>query len=157
MEELLVSEKYLYVANVPTESGLDPLPLPSYQSDGAAGVDLQANESIVIPANSHKLVHTGIKVSIPMGYEGQVRSRSGLALRYAVSVLNSPGTIDSDYRGEICVILINHSKEDFAVKRGDRIAQLVFAPIARFELVRAVDADMATTKRGEGGFGSTGI
>ncbi|HVY00021.1 MAG TPA: dUTP diphosphatase [Pseudorhodoplanes sp.] len=132
------------------------LPLPSYQSHGASGLDLHAavSQDIVIAAGGTAMVPTGIAVAIPEGLEGQVRPRSGLAARHAVTVLNSPGTIDADYRGEISVLLINHGRESFTVTRGMRIAQLVIAPVVYAQL-RTVDR-LSETARGTGGFGSTG-
>ena len=133
---------------------------PSYQTDGAAGLDLAAapppeRPVIVIPPGQRALVPTGIAVAIPPGYEGQVRPRSGLAVRAGVTVLNTPGTIDCDYRGEVGVILQNHGHEPFTVRAGDRIAQLVVAPVARVvvEVVETLDE----TGRGAGGFGHTGM
>ena len=130
--------------------------LPAYQTEGASGMDLRADieEEIRIPSLGRTLVPTGISVAIPPGMEGQVRSRSGLAIRHGVTCLNSPGTIDSDYRGEICVILVNLGSEPFSVRRGDRIAQLVFSPVSRVSW-REVD-NLDPTSRGEGGFGHTG-
>ena len=130
--------------------------LPAHQTEGASGMDLRADieREIHIPSMGRALVPTGISVAIPPGLEGQVRPRSGLAIRHGVTCLNSPGTIDSDYRGEICVILVNLGAEPFSVRRGDRIAQLVFSPV-----VRAAWREMETldpTSRGEGGFGHTG-
>jgi dUTP pyrophosphatase len=136
----------------------DGLPLPAYQSAGAAGLDLvaavPADAPLSLPAGGRILVPTGLVMDIAAGFEAQVRPRSGLALKYGVTVLNSPGTIDSDYRGEVGVILINHGEKDFQISRGDRIAQLVVAPApqARLTLVE----DVATSARGAGGFGSTG-
>lgn len=135
------------------------LPLPQYESAQAAGFDLlaavPADATVVIEPNSHKLIPTGIAIALPAGTEGQVRPRSGLAAKHGVTVLNAPGTIDSDYRGEIGVILINHGRESFSVTRGMRIAQLVIAPIAyaQMHLVEKLDE----TARGTGGFGSTGV
>jgi dUTP pyrophosphatase len=131
--------------------------LPAYQTEGAAGMDLRADidAEIVLPPMGRALIPTGISVALPGGVEAQVRPRSGLAARQGVTCLNSPGTIDSDYRGEICVILINLGNEPFPVRRGDRIAQLVFAPVLRASL-RVVD-DLDATRRGEGGFGHTGV
>jgi dUTP pyrophosphatase len=133
---------------------------PCYQTDGAAGLDLAAapppeTPVIVIAPGQRALVPTGIAVAIPPGYEGQVRPRSGLAVRAGVTVLNAPGTIDSDYRGEVGVILQNHGHEPFTVRAGDRIAQLVVAPVARVvvEVVETLDE----TGRGAGGFGHTGM
>lgn len=133
----------------------DPLPLPGYQTDQAAGMDLVADlaEPVWLRAGARLLVPTGIAVEIPSGFEGQVRPRSGLALRHGVTLLNSPGTIDADYRGEIQVLLINFGSEEFCVRRGDRIAQLVIAPVSRATW-QEVD-DLAATARGTGGFGHT--
>lgn len=134
------------------------LPLPAYQSAGAAGLDLLAAvgaDGLAIAPGTSAMVPTGIAVAIPQGFEGQVRPRSGLAARHAVSVLNTPGTIDADYRGEISVLLINHGRESFSVTRGMRIAQLVIAPVVYAQL-RPVEK-LSETKRGVGGFGSTGI
>jgi dUTP pyrophosphatase len=132
------------------------LKLPSYMTRGAAGMDLYANvtEDTLIKPGDIKLVPTGIKISIPEGYEAQIRPRSGLALKYGISMVNAPGTIDSDYRGEINVILINFGKEDFIVKRGERIAQMV---INKVEVVDFTETDaLDETERGAGGFGHTG-
>jgi dUTP pyrophosphatase len=135
--------------------------LPEYESEGAAGMDLRAflAENISIPPLGRAKITTGLKIEIPEGFEGQVRPRSGLALKFGVTVLNSPGTIDSDYRGSLDVILVNLGTETFIVKDGDRIAQLVIAPVSRAALDTAlVDAEeLSTTTRGSGGFGSTGI
>lgn len=134
------------------------LPLPAYQSDGAAGMDLLAavpeNEPLVLSPGSHALVPTGLKLELPKGMEAQVRPRSGLALKHGITVLNSPGTVDSDYRGEVGVILINLSRQPFTIGRGERIAQLVMAAVsqARLEVAQAI----SETVRGAGGFGSTG-
>jgi dUTP pyrophosphatase len=134
------------------------LALPAYQSAAAAGLDLLAavpeNAPLVLAPGKHAMVPTGLTIALPVGYEAQVRPRSGLAAKHGVTVLNSPGTIDADYRGEISVILINHGAAPFAVRRGERIAQMVIAPVARAELVAA--AALSTTDRGSGGFGSTG-
>jgi dUTP pyrophosphatase len=133
----------------------DPLPLPVYQTEQAAGMDLLADvmEPCWLRAGARLLVPTGIALEIPPGFEGQVRPRSGLALRHGVTLLNSPGTIDADYRGEIQVLLVNLGSEEFCVRRGDRIAQLVIAPVTR-ATVQEVD-DLAATARGAGGFGHT--
>jgi len=134
------------------------LKLPSYQSKHAAGLDLVAGvpegEPVELQPGARALIPTGFALELPAGYEAQVRPRSGLALKHGVTLLNTPGTIDSDYRGELMVILINHGSETFLVRRGTRIAQLVIAPVAQVEVV-ATDALGATT-RGQGGFGSTG-
>ena len=134
------------------------LPLPSYQSAQAAGLDLVAavprDQPAKLQPGARALVPTGFALELPPGYEAQVRPRSGLALKHGVTLLNSPGTIDADYRGELMVILINHGTEQFLVQRGDRIAQLVIAPVASVQIV-AVEA-LGDTDRGPGGFGSTG-
>lgn len=133
------------------------LPLPVYQSDLAAGLDLlaavPADAPIVIAAGGRAMVPTGIAIALPAGAEAQVRPRSGLAIRHGVTVLNTPGTIDADYRGEIQVILVNLGSGEFLVSRGMRIAQLVIAPVARADLIEVQSLDQTT--RGEGGFGST--
>ena len=129
--------------------------LPKYAHPGDAGMDVCASEMVCIRPHDWKLVHTGIKVAVPEGFEMQVRPRSGLALKHGITVLNTPGTIDSGYRGEVGVILMNHSDRDFTVKKGDRIAQLVIAPVISVRVVEG-EVDKAT-ERGEGGFGSTGV
>lgn len=130
---------------------------PSYATSGASGMDLRANldEELVIKSGEIQLVPTGIFMEIPEGYEGQVRARSGLALKYGISLPNGIGTIDSDYRGELKVILINHGKEDFVIKNGDRIAQIVFIKYEKAEL--EIVESLEDTERSEGGFGSTGV
>lgn len=139
-------------------NGVD-LPLPDYQSAGAAGMDLYAalpgNSETVLEPGAHTLVGTGLSLEIPDGYEGQIRPRSGLARQFGVTVLNSPGTIDSDYRGEVGVLLINHGTEPFEITRGLRIAQLVFAPVTRARMVEA--EILRDSARGADGFGSTGL
>jgi dUTP pyrophosphatase len=131
--------------------------LPSYQTGGASGMDLRADieREIVLPPMGRALVPTGISLALPPGMEAQVRPRSGLANRSGVTCLNSPGTIDADYRGEVRVILVNFGSDPFTVRRGDRIAQLVFAPVVRASF-KFVD-DLDPTPRGEGGFGHTGV
>jgi dUTP pyrophosphatase len=136
------------------------LPLPAPASPGSAGHDLRAAlpedvEEIVLPPGGRALIPTGLVLEIPPGWEGQVRPRSGLALRHGIGVLNSPGTIDSDYRGEVGVILINLGESPFPIRRGDRIAQLVFARVEPVEWEEA--ATLGGTGRGDGGFGSTGV
>ena len=133
------------------------LELPKYKTEGSAGMDLMAciDENIILKPLERKLIKTGIAIALPNTYEAQVRPRSGLALKNGISVLNTPGTIDADYRGEIGVILINLSNEDFVVERGMRIAQLVISPIVQAELVEVEELD--ETLRGQGGFGSTGV
>lgn len=131
------------------------LPLPAYATSGAAGMDVcSAEDAFRIHPGEVDAVATGLAVETPEGYELQVRPRSGLAARYGVTVLNTPGTIDSDYRGEIRVILINHGQQAFMIHRGDRIAQLVLAPVVQAEVVEVDELD--ETERGEGGFGSSG-
>ncbi|MES1241833.1 MAG: dUTP diphosphatase [Acidobacteriota bacterium] len=132
------------------------LPLPAPASPGSAGVDLRAavEDELVIRPGERRLVPTGLVLEIPPGWEGQVRPRSGLALRHGIGILNAPGTIDSDYRGEVGVILVNHGEAPFPVKRGDRIAQLVIGRVESVEWVESESLD--GTGRGEGGFGSTG-
>jgi dUTP pyrophosphatase len=150
-----VSKLQLQVMRLP--HGAD-LPLPAYQSDDAAGLDLvaavAADAPVVIGPGRRALIPTGLAIALPRGTEGQVRPRSGLAARHGVTVLNSPGTIDADYRGEIQVILINHGTEAFTIKRGERIAQMVIAPVVQAEFVAV--AALSDTDRGTGGFGSTG-
>ncbi|WP_294538851.1 dUTP diphosphatase [uncultured Rhodoblastus sp.] len=134
------------------------LPLPAYQSAGAAGLDLvaavPADAPLLLAPGGRALVPTGLAIELSPGYEAQARPRSGLALHHGVTVLNSPGTIDSDYRGEISVILINHGEKPFEIARGARIAQLVIAPVTQARLTLA--EEIAATERGDGGFGSTG-
>jgi len=136
------------------QRGPPAVELPAYQTDGAAGMDLRADEACTLSPGERRLVPTGIAVEIPPGHEGQVRPRSGLALRHGIGMVNAPGTIDADYRGEVGVILVNHGQAPFPVARGDRIAQLVVAPVVRVEVVE-VDR-LAESDRGAGGFGSTG-
>jgi dUTP pyrophosphatase len=133
--------------------GLD-LPLPAYATDGAAGMDVVAAEDLTLAPGARHAVATGFAMAIPEGFEVQVRPRSGLALKHGVTCLNTPGTIDSDYRGEVKVILANLGSEPFAIARGDRIAQLVPAPVQRAALTEVDSLD--DTARGAGGFGSTG-
>lgn len=136
----------------------DGLPLPSYQSAGAAGLDLlaalPANTQLVLEPRARDLVPTGLVIELPAGFEAQVRPRSGLALKHGITVLNAPGTINSDYRGEVKVLLINLGSEPFVIERGMRIAQLVIAPAIRVELREK--KSLAGSSRGGGGFGSTG-
>ena len=139
------------IRRLPHGEGLD---LPAYATAGAAGMDVLAAEDVVPPPGGRHAVATGFALAIPEGFEVQVRPRSGLALKHGISLPNTPGTIDSDYRGELKIIMINLGPEDFAIARGDRIAQLVLAPVvlARWEEV----AELDDTVRGVGGFGSTG-
>jgi dUTP pyrophosphatase len=131
-----------------------PLELPRYETAGSAGLDLRADEPFSLAPGERRLVPTGLALEIPAGHEGQVRARSGLAARHGVALVNAPGTVDSDYRGEVKVILVNLGQEPVSFARGDRIAQLVIAPVvqASVELVE----DLAGSNRGSGGFGSTG-
>ena len=139
------------VKRLPHFEGLE---LPAYATDGAAGMDVLAAEDVTLAPGARHAVATGLAVAIPAGFEIQVRPRSGLALKHGITVPNTPGTIDSDYRGELKVILINHGAEDFAIRRGDRIAQLVLAPVTRASWLKVDELD--ETQRGAGGFGSTG-
>ena len=138
------------------ENGKD-LSLPKYETAGSAGMDLLAaiDEPIILKAGEIKLVKTGIAIALEKGFEAQVRPRSGLALKNGITVLNSPGTIDSDYRGEVCAILINHSQVDFVVTRGMRIAQMVIAACVQAQIAEVENLD--ETARGTSGFGSTGL
>lgn len=129
--------------------------LPSYAHPGDAGMDVRSVDDIVIAPGSRALVHTGLVMMLPAGYEAQVRPRSGLALKKGVTVLNTPGTIDEGYRGEVGVILANLGEEDFTVAKGDKIAQIVVAPVTVAEILETDDID--ETERGAGGFGSTGV
>ena len=145
-----------------TEEADRNLPLPAYETPGAAGADLRANlpevkraAGLVLAPGARALIPTGLRAEIPPGYEMQVRPRSGLAVRHGVTVVNAPGTIDADYRGEVRIGLINLGREPFTVRRGDRIAQLVPAPVVRAAL--EVQGSLAPTRRGDGGFGSTGL
>ena len=142
------------IINVINKSGY---PLPEYKTSKSAGVDLKAalDHELTLEPRARLLVPTGLYLELPDGYEAQIRPRSGLALKHGISVLNSPGTIDADYRGEIGVILINHSKEPFQIKPGERIAQMI---IARYEAVKFQAVELLEqTERGDGGFGSTGV
>ena len=135
--------------------------LPTYETDGAAGMDLRANfpaeirdEGIILAAGSRALVPSGLKFEIPQGFEVQIRPRSGLAFKNGVTLVNAPGTIDSDYRGEVSMIMINHGNKPFRITHGERIAQMVFAKVDRCETIEVTS--LTTTERGTGGFGSTG-
>jgi dUTP pyrophosphatase len=141
----------LRITRLPHGAGLD---LPTYASADAAGLDLRAAEDATLAPGARALIATGFAIALPRGYEAQIRPRSGLAAKHGVTVLNSPGTIDADYRGEVKVILINHGPEPFAIVRGDRIAQMVVAPVTRATLSEVTALD--ETARGAGGFGSTG-
>lgn len=129
--------------------------LPHYAHPGDSGMDLYSIEDVVIEAGASGFVHTGLKIAVPPGYEAQVRPKSGLALKHGITVLNTPGTVDSGYRGEICVILINHGPAAFATKKHTKIAQMVICPVAQVEILEVEQLD--DTARGAGGFGSTGL
>lgn len=133
------------------------LPLPEYETDGSAGCDLRAalKEPITLQPGKRALIPTGLKMALPEGYEAQIRPRSGLAYRHGITMLNTPGTIDSDFRGEVKVLAINHGDEEFTIKHGDRIAQMVIAPIQQIEIQQVYE--LPKTRRGDGGFGSTGV
>lgn len=143
--------------NIKRKEECKDLPLPHYMSEGASGADLYAavETELTLEPYQIKAIPTGIFLEIPVGYEAQVRARSGLALKNGLAVVNAPGTIDSDYRGEVCVILCNLGKEPFKIRRGMRIAQLVFQPVVRAEL--EVIEELQKTRRNEGGFGHTGV
>ncbi len=147
-----VSVKICWLDKEAKKDGL----MPAYQSVGAAGMDICAaiEGEILLQPGGIKLIPAGFSMQIPDGYEAQIRPRSGLAVKYGITLINSPGTIDSDYRGEIKIPLINHGREDFAIRRGERIAQLIIAPVCRVTLLETESLD--GTKRGEGGFGHTG-
>lgn len=129
--------------------------LPSYAHPSDAGMDLRAVDSLVIAPGKRALVHTGLVMLLPPHYEAQVRPRSGLALKHGITVLNTPGTIDSGYRGEVCVILVNLGEADFKIEKGDKVAQVVVAPVTVAEIAETAEVD--ETDRGENGFGSTGV
>ena len=133
------------------------LELPSYETESAAGMYIRAalESPITLKPGERTLITTGLQMALPHGYEAQIRPRSGLAIRSGITMLNSPGTIDADYRGEVKVIAINHGQEDFVVNHGDRIAQMVIAPVVQLSIAEVENLD--ETDRGEGGFGSTGI
>lgn len=135
--------------------GTEDLPLPRYMTEGAAGMDLTAavGAEVTIPPGERALIPTGITVALPEGYEAQIRPRSGLALRHGVTLLNTPGTVDADYRGEVGIILINHGHDPFVVRRGDRVAQMVVQKVSR--VVWAPGGELPETARGVGGFGHT--
>lgn len=149
------AELTVEILQLPHAAGLA---LPAYQTTHAAGLDLLAavgeDAPIILQPGQYALVPTGLAIALPDGHEAQVRPRSGLAAKHGVTVLNSPGTIDADYRGEIGVLLINHGREAFTIRRGERIAQMVIAPVARAEF--AIVRELGATGRGSGGFGSTG-
>ena len=151
----MTSTPRLAIVRLPHAAGLD---LPAYETDGAAGLDLRAavpeDRPLILPPGRRAAVPTGLVLELPDGHEGQVRPRSGLALKHGITCLNTPGTIDSDYRGEVKVLLVNLGDEEFAVTRGMRIAQLVVAPVTRVTVEEHETS--SATARGAGGFGSTG-
>lgn len=151
----MTSSTTVEIQRLPHAEGLA---LPAYQTPHAAGLDLLAavpeDKPLTMPPGQRALVPTGLMIAVPPGHEAQVRPRSGLALKHGVTVLNSPGTVDADYRGEVSVLLINHGDEPFTIRRGERIAQLVIAAVTHANLV--VVASLSSTDRGSGGFGSTG-
>lgn len=151
MKELKIQFSWL----IPEEE--QNIKLPQYETPGSAGMDVEAavRESITISPGGIELLPTGFAVALPTGYELQVRPRSGLAVKYGITLINSPGTIDEDYRGEIKIALVNHGNEAFTVNRGDRIAQLILAPVVRARLENVSELDL--TERGTGGFGHTGV
>lgn len=144
-------------AAITREPGCEDLPLPAYETEHSSGMDLRAavTDPVTLEAGERKLIPTGLRIALPPGVEAQIRPRSGLAMRNGISMANTPGTIDADYRGEIRVILINHGDKPFTVNRGDRIAQMVLCPVLRGEW-RLVDS-LDETTRGDGGFGHTGV
>jgi len=148
-----MSNPIVHIQKLPHGEGID---LPFYATTHAAGADLRAavDEDVVIAPGEHALIKTGFAMALPDNYEAQVRPRSGLALKHGITVLNTPGTIDADYRGEVGVILINHGKESFVVSRGDRIAQMIIAPFVQANFHEV--SELSETERGSGGFGSSG-
>jgi len=138
------------------EPGTEDIPLPSYETEHAAGMDVRASvtEPLTLAPGQRALVPTGLRIALPEGYEAQIRPRSGLAIKHGISLLNSPGTIDADYRGEIRIIIANLGQEPFTIARGDRIAQMIVAPVTKVAW-KSVDT-LDETKRGAGGFGHTG-
>lgn len=133
----------------------DDAVIPHYVHPGDSGMDLYSIEDVTIEPGATAFVHTGLKVAVPEGYEAQVRPKSGLALKHSMTVLNTPGTVDSGYRGEVCVILINHGREPFHVQRHTKIAQMVICPVVQAEIMEVSSLD--DSARGDGGFGSTGL
>ena len=147
---------YDLIVEIVRAPGAEDLPLPVYKTEGAAGMDLHAavDQDVVLASGESRRVSTGLRLALPPGYEAQVRPRSGLAAEHGVTLLNAPGTVDSDFRGIVQAILINHGRQPFTIRRGDRIAQLVIAPVAR--VAWREQADLTASARGGGGFGSTG-
>jgi dUTP pyrophosphatase len=134
---------------------VDDIKMPNYANPGDAGMDIYSSVSMVLKPGEHKLIPTGIKIALPKGHEAQIRPKSGLALKHGLSIVNTPGTIDEGYRGEIGVIVINHGKEDFEVKKNEKIAQMVINKVECLEVEEVENLDQ--TDRGEGGFGSSGV
>jgi dUTP pyrophosphatase len=147
--------KEAIIIRISQEKSCQDIPLPEYMTSGASGMDIYAavNEDTTIPAGQIALIPTGLRVSIPVGYEAQIRPRSGLALKKKIGLLNSPGTIDADYRGEIGIIMFNFGQDDFVIKRGDRIAQMIICPVIKCSWEKVENLD--DTTRGSGGFGHT--
>lgn len=145
------------IVEVKRDAGCEDLPLPAYQTEGSAGMDLCAavTEPVTLEPGAILMVPTGLRIALPPGFEAQVRPRSGLALKHGIGIPNAPGTVDSDYRGPLNVILINWGKAAFVIRRGDRIAQMVIARVERAEWVES--SDLSETARGAGGFGHTGV
>ena len=133
------------------------LPLPSYESEGSSGMDLRASvtEPVLLNPGEIRLIPTGLAISVPHGYEAQIRPRSGLALKYGIGMVNSPGTIDSDYRGEIGIIVVNWGKKPFTIRRGDRVAQMIITKVYKADIMEV--RVLESTERGEGGFGHSGV
>ncbi|ATX80321.1 deoxyuridine 5'-triphosphate nucleotidohydrolase [Mariprofundus aestuarium] len=148
-----MSNPIVHIQKLPHGEGID---LPFYATTHAAGADLRAavDEDVMIAPGEHALIKTGFAMALPDNYEAQVRPRSGLALKHGITVLNTPGTVDADYRGEVGVILINHGKESFVVSRGDRVAQMIIAPFVQANFHEV--SELSETERGSGGFGSSG-
>jgi dUTP pyrophosphatase len=149
-----VSERESVVVLFKREAGGEEIELPSYQTAGAAGIDVRAAEALILEAGQTLLVATGFSMAVPPGYEAQLRPRSGLALKHGITLLNSPATIDADYRGEVKVILTNLGKDPFPIERGDRIAQMIIARVEHVQIEIVTELD--ETQRGAGGFGHTG-
>jgi dUTP pyrophosphatase len=146
------------MVKVKVERIIEGIHLPRYQTPSSAGCDLHAGEDTILKSQGFKAVRTGLKIFLPEGYEGHVRARSGLAFKHGIGLVNGVGTLDADFRGEIKVIMINHGPEDFEIKKGDRIAQFVIAPMRQLEWDESpLEEERRDTERGEGGLGSTGI
>ncbi len=133
---------------------ISDVPLPSYAHPGDAGLDIYSAEDYILKPGERKLISTGIKIAVPLGYEAQIRPKSGLAIKHGLSIVNSPGTIDAGYRGEVCIIAINHGQEDIKIQKNNKIAQMVINKVEKADIEEVDELD--NTSRGEGGFGSTG-